>query len=329
MEQQTTPQAEAKPDLVPLTEASDQDIEKFLENPQGGVDEEMPDGDDSAEESDSAEADEETEGSKESEAEESPKQEAAEEAESEEETTKPTEEKTSEVDSNAALHEENEVLRERVKQQEQFIQRRNSQFGEVRKEYLKIKEGLQAGLAEKAQTDPAAAIEDRLKIERIDQQLEMLDAQQTEMNQVHETQKVVLGHIKPSEVPFDAMVETLKSEVSPEWLQNFVKNPYAAKVTTADFIIQLHRRTHAETLLRKVVAAYQRLEKSSKGAAPAKPTKAEEVLRNVEKAVRAGPSVTAASGNAASKETYDLDPSQMSDAEIEEFLKRNPARKKR
>lgn len=323
MEQQTQTPAESKPELVPLHEASDADVDEAVKNnplpkQDGAYEEDEPvevpsDADaETVNEQDGQEATEED--TKAEEAKESDQQDDAKKEES-----KPEPERD--------LQDENEQLRERVEQQERFIQQRNTQFGEVRKELRQIRASLQEGLKEKAEVDPAQAIEDKLNIEKIDRKLEEIDSQQSVMNHVHETQKIVLAHVKPSEVPFTEIVETLKSEgVNGEWLRNFEQNPYAAQVTTADFVIQLHRRVRAEGLLKKVVAAYKKLE--AKGKTSEKPTKTETVLKAVEKAISSGPSVTAAAGGGASKETYDIDPTQLSDSELDNLLKKY-ARKRR
>lgn len=321
MEGQETQPVETKPELVPLHEASDADVDEAVKNnpvtKEEPAEESESDGEESTEDAEKVESEDSSEVT---EGEVQTEPDAQVDAKDEEPQQKSTEE----------LQKENEKLSAQVEQQERFIQQRNTQFGDLRKELVQIKAALQNGLKEKAEVDPLAAMEDKQQIDLINQKLGEIDGQQATMNRVHETQKIVLANIKPSEVPFEELVGTLKADgVSAEWLRTFETNPYAAQATTGDFIIQLHRRVRAESLLRKVVAAYQKLEAEGKQPkVAAKPTKTETVLKNVEKALRTGPSVTAAAGGGASKELYDVDPTKMSDKEIEEALKKYPYKRR-
>lgn len=292
----TTPQSQEQ---VPLHEADDADIEAYLQNALKEEKEEVavedaPPADESSEPQKEADQTEETPEAKEA----------------------PPADVTTLQKQIAELTEKNRKLETEADSRELFVKRRSQELGDLKKQLREAQSKLKEGIDELAIESPAKAIDRLQKVQKIDEQIEGIDQEQTEITRVHEAAKTFAKHVKPDEVTIDDMVQSLaEDKIDPHFIQAFRQNPF--KVASADSLIQMAKRAKAEKALRSLVPLVKNLVEENKKL-KAKP---QEVLKKVNEAARQVPGVTAARGNSAAvTRTVAADPTSMSDAQIEEFL---------
>lgn len=219
----------------------------------------------------------------------------------------------------ARIRAKNEQLRAAIAKQNAYVQRRSSEIGELRKQLRVAQAQLAEGLNEKFIESPNDAMDAKLQIRANQQILERLDEEESALGARTENFKLVSTHIQPDEFDVTAMAESLARDgIDKEHVSEFMKDPFS--FTDGTTLIQLAKRTYAENIARKLWAHVQELQgyvQSLRGQ-PAK------VLENIQHATAQKP-MTAASGGSRqqSKANVDnLDVSRLSDAEIDEFLKR-------
>lgn len=217
-----------------------------------------------------------------------------------------------------------EVTREEFdKQQRQLeglellVQRRTSDLATLRNKLAEVNDKLRKTLKEKFEESPEQALDIRDKIKENEALIAEAQTEEEQLSQVVEKQKLVSRYVKPGEVSEDDVVATLVGDGIPEQAaRQYVKNPYV--VSDPQTIIHLHNRAKAEAALRKLIpltkALYDERKKSKNGAA--------DVMKEIDRVARQTPHLTAASsGTVKASKSPNVDPAEMTDAEIEEFLK--------
>lgn len=275
------------PEYVDLPDASDEDIAAFLENA----------------------------GNEESQAPVAPQQ--ADPAQQETEAEQPEEEPKVEQ---AQSKQDNEAIREQLKQQELFIKRRNSEIGELRRQLKTAQEQLQTTLDEKFYESPTQALADARKIEMAQQKLSELDAEEQALTNQHQAQ-VLLAHHVGGDVDLEAIGQSLVADGMPqEFVEQFKRNPYQAALP--ETLIQLAKRASAEKRVRQMEEALQQLVPYTQKLLEERKQLPQHVLKNVSSALRQAPQVTGSAGGTGQLGgNRAVDPSMMSDAELMEFLK--------
>lgn len=217
-----------------------------------------------------------------------------------------------------SLQEEHKRTLAQLEQQETFIQRRNNEVGELRKQLTQSKGQLEQALGEKWVENPAEALKDAQKIQELDKEIKDLDQNMSTVQTIHERQKTFLNHINPGAVDFGEMVRCLQDDgIDAQYIEGFKQNPYL--VADGAELIHLAKRAQGRTALRELVKTVRTLQNQIK-ALKGKPN---EVLKKVQNAAKVSPQVTAAKGSANGKTNNSFNPALMSDAEIDEFLKEN------
>lgn len=206
----------------------------------------------------------------------------------------------------APVNTEVEKLAKQVADKEAFIQQRNAEIGELRRQAASLQEQLAKVNPEELDDlytmNPSEAVNQVLAIRENQARLEQLEWQA----QVKENETVIKDFVPDFEDLMDDMAETLKEmKYAPEVIQNFKNNPYAGQPA---ILVNLAARAKLAKENKSLKAEIELLKK-----APG------EVLKKVEQAARQ--SLTAATGKAGgsaaitSKQVH-----QMTAAEIEAAL---------
>lgn len=242
----------------------------------------------------------------------------------------PTEEKPEEVAEVKEPEQEKEVvepekvvlekseydkIQQQLKDKELFIQRRNTEIGDLRKQLEAKRQTLENELETFDQFDPRGIAQREIQLAQTTQQLADL-----QVKEVIETNRVVLKDRYPN---FQELVDDM-SEIATgdlkglgyddttisQLLSGFKANPYAEQTGT---LLNLADRARLNRENRELKSKLKDLEKQP-----------EEVLKKVEKAFNTRPTVTASAGQAsASKQVVASDQiSILSDAELEEMIKK-------
>lgn len=305
----TPSEGETHDEFVPLPDADDADIDAFLNKARSDLETPI-----TPEEAEAPETEEEGELAADTEEDE--------EAPPPEEKPKKRKEKKENV---STLKETNpqeyaERLERQLAQQETFIQRRNQELGDMRKAHREAVKALEAKLADKMQDDPVAAAKDIQEISENTRREELLGREQSQLNHIHESHKIVSAHVKPEDgVTLDDMVHALEIDgVDPGYVHQFKANPYLAMEAGA--IIQLAKRVRAEKYVAGLIPYAQELQKKV-AELEKKPS---QVLNKVGKALNETPRLNGSSGGSSPsiRSNANIAPTSMTYAEIEEYLKR-------
>jgi len=222
-------------------------------------------------------------------------------------TKQPAKQEAAEADETpapAAIDEkaEKERLMAYIKQKEAFIQKRNQEIGALRKQFAEQNEKLSENLDEKYIENPREAIKADQKIRDNEKILEDLDEEEQKSIQYHTRQKVVAQNLRPDEANMDDMINVLKGDgLPPEFIQAFRANPY--EQAQAETIIQLGKRAHSEKLLKQLVGYTKKLleeNKTLKG-------KPNEIAKKIQSTLREPARVTAKGGTTATAKTPSID----------------------
>ena len=212
--------------------------------------------------------------------------------------------------------EEHEKLLKQVKDKEAFIQRQAAEVGERRKreqQLLSEMENLKGIIRDKSIEDPLAA----------HQAAALLQSHNNELQQIHmrdgiERNKAATLQVVPTfDTLVDDMAEIAKSDgINDELVQAFRSNPYAEDPGT---LINLAKRAEAARAIKErdteIAALKTRIAELEK--------KPGQVVKNIEKALKEGPTITSGSGQATSVKTP-IEPTQlalMTDEELDKFIK--------
>lgn len=219
---------------------------------------------------------------------------------------------------NEAREAQYRTLIQQLEQQEQFIKRRNSEVGLLRKERQQLIEKLRAGLDDKFAESPSEALRDREIIQQTEQELAQIEQQHAVEAMRHHNEKVVAQHLNPNDVQISAMVDVLKSDNLPDnVIHQFVADPYGS--VSADALIHLAKRAYERQQLQHLYQYAKRVTAERdklKG-------KASSVLSRVQRVSRQTPTITARSGGSSATHGRDIseaDVTKLSDDELEQLL---------
>lgn len=239
----------------------------------------------------------------------------------------PQPKQSEEVDDRVTLSRaELEELQQRVqkqerenRQKEEFIQRQKQQLGEARQEAKRYRAQLEGKLEDA--TSQAEAYQILRQIEKTDEAIEQIDGREAHIDTVRQTYETVSSAVDLNQVPIEDVVETLRGDgLNDQQINTFFQNPWQADPSA---LVQLFRRSKDRTELKKHQKALQDLVplterlfeelKKAKG-------KPERLLSEVSKAMKAGPSISASSGNSSPKRGLaDVDVTKMSSDELDQL----------
>lgn len=228
-----------------------------------------------------------------------------------------------------AILAENERLKKEGNQKELFIQRRNNELGDLRKQLTdrrtqlaQARDQLANGLEDRFAENPVQASNDRDQIKALNDQLEILDQQETRATRITEAQTFFLRQVDTDQVSVDDVAEVLRSDgLQDNFVNQFKANPW--EFTTPEALVQMGKRamdrknfiqadSDRRTLANYVISLEKQIEGLKK--------RPGQVMQNVQRHLNASPVVTSAS-SASAKKSIDLDPTRMSLAEIDAALK--------
>lgn len=291
---------------VPISEATDQELDAFLEQ-----DSEV---DQSAEPQEVAPEEEETTTAAADE-EEAPEEDAQDEPKRETSTTEV-------ADRQAQLEAENQKLRAQMEAQRLFIERRSTEYGELRKQNQHYIAQLNEGLEDILVENPVEGHRRLLQIQKLEEQNEQIDKTNLTMVQKFQAQKVVLDHLKPDEWDLEGMSKALEADkIDPNYVQAFRRDPLG--VARPETIIQLARRVKAESLLSRLVTHTKTLMKEKESLEKRLKSAPTDIARRIDEIGKRPPQVMSKAGKTTKARPVDAraeDISNWSNEQIEEFL---------
>lgn len=204
-----------------------------------------------------------------------------------------------------------------LEQKEAFIQRRNNELGQSRRELAEANAYLKKLISEDSFESPAHAAEAVIQLRENQKELEAIETEQQQTQYLDQWHGTVRRFVDPRQVHIDDAVEILREhQVDSGTIENFRRDPArAAGPLEAVYLFEAAKwRKTAKSLVSYVQKLQGDLEKS-KG-------KPEQVLRSVDKALRSSPQITGSAGASSSRKSgKDTDITKWSDAELSEFLK--------
>jgi hypothetical protein len=217
--------------------------------------------------------------------------------------------------------EDYEALRKRVEGQELLLKRRTSDLAEVKKQLREFITQNTQNLDEQWLESPTQAYAKARQVEMAQQKLQEAEAEEEALTNAHQAQVLLEHHVGQDNLDLQAIAQSLAEDGMPqEFVQTFVRNPYQAALP--ETLIQLAKRASAEKKVRAMEQALQQLVPYTKQLLEERKALPQNVLKNVSSALRQSPQVTAAAGGTGQAGgPRSVDPSLMSDSELEEFLK--------
>lgn len=290
-------------EYVALHEAADEDIDAYLKK----VEAEMTDlaqapeeeGDDDASPIDS---DEEVPDEKEEEKE-------AETPKSQEEHTK------EELEAKLAQNEK------RLKQVEEFVQRRNTEVGNLRKQIRELSATLRERIDENV--DPKEVVEDTLKLKALEAKDQELESEVANLNKQHSAAQMLEKFAPGWTGLVDEMANTMAEDgIDERAVQAFKSNPLS--FAHGETLVVLANRAKERQALRQLFAITKKVVEENRKL-KGKPHR---VIEGVEKALKQIPSINGKlpGGSQGMDRIRRIDPTRMSDSELDEYLKRSVRR---
>lgn len=217
--------------------------------------------------------------------------------------------------------EDYEALRKRVEGQELLLKRRTSDLAEVKKQLREFITQNTQNLDEQWLESPTQAYAKARQVEMAQQKLQEAEAEEEALTNAHQAQVLLAHHVGQDNLDMEAIAQSLAEDGMPqEFVQTFVRNPYQAALP--ETLIQLAKRASAEKKVRAMEQALQQLVPYTKQLLEERKALPQNVLKNVSSALRQSPQVTGSAGGTGQVGgNRAVDPSLMSDSELEEFLK--------
>lgn len=220
--------------------------------------------------------------------------------------------KQPEIDLEAVIAKQDKAL----KQQESFIQARNREVGELKKQLLATKAELKAALPNMMAEDPEKGLDIRDKIKEIDDSIAENDAELEAMTREHVAQRTFASYVKPGEVELEEMVQVLKDDgLDAGFIQQFAANPFSQ--AHPETLVHIAKRAKAEKYLKIVAKAYMELQKQVQKNT-AKPSA---TMARIDKVANKIPRLTASQATGAKRSELSGDPGKWSQAELSAYLK--------
>lgn len=280
--------------LIELTDATDADLEAFLRADQEGVAEVSQDHPQEASEP-------------------APVMEAKQE--------QPKAEEPEQEAPKAPSVEELEAVKARLAQAEKYAKQRGTEIGELRK-------ALRESIAERASQAKDLEMDNPREAARLDREIDedrakeyKLQQEEERLARVHDAYQTVPRYVKPEEMDVEAIrAELLQDGLQPEWVGQFIPNMFEQALP--ETLIHLAKRAYYGKIIRALVPELQKrdariaeLENKSRG-------KSENILSGIKKAASSPPPlVTSSSATQASGRAPSIPLDQMTDAELDSYLK--------
>lgn len=216
-----------------------------------------------------------------------------------------------------------QAIQKQLEGLELHTRRRVSEFGEVKKQLRQFIDNASQGLDEKFLESPTQALAQARQIEAAQQKLQETEAEEQSLINAHQAQVLLHHHLGADGVDLDAIGESLASDGLPqEFIQSFKANPYQAALP--ETLVQLGKRAAAEKKVKQMEAALAQLVPYTQKLLDERKNLPQNVLGKVQSALKQSPQVTgSAAGTGQVSGTRAVDPTQMTDEEIAEFLKNN------
>lgn len=223
-----------------------------------------------------------------------------------------------------ALHKSIEEKEKSRQQQKAFIDRRNAEVGQYRKELKALRDEKQRTLDDKFMESPSEALKDAQAIQAIDNDLQKLEHEEKLLTHVHEAFEVVSKNVDLEKVSVEDVRSTLEEDgFTAQQIAQFLENPYAN--ARGETLIQLFKRAQERSrsyqlqeALNKIAPFTRQLMKENESLK----AKGPRLLNEVDKALRKGPPITSANGNAgAPRSISNIDVTKLSDSELSDVMK--------
>lgn len=286
----------AQEEMVSIEEASLEDLDAFLEKNVGNSDEESDDEDTSEELALDTEPEEEPE-----------------------EETQKGDEKDAKIKDLELKYEELKRRRQVERQQrETYIRRLKDQLGARRQSTLaEIETRRKALSSDKFLDDPLTAVDQRLQLKEVEDQLKSIEAEEQAADYAIRNQEIFEHHVDPEEISVDDMAATLARDgVDPLVIQQFRQQPFMA--ADGQVLVHLARRAKAEKLLIQVTEFAKQLQTRVQQLEG----KPKQVLEKVSKQLKVPPRMGAGATSSPRTSFSDRDISEMSDDELKSLEKK-------
>jgi hypothetical protein len=213
-----------------------------------------------------------------------------------------------------------EAMKRKLEGQELLIKRRTSEIGEIKRQLQQFIQNTAQNLDEKFYESPTQALQQARQLEMAQQKLQEAEAEEQSLTNAHQAQ-VLLAHHVGGDIDIEAIGESLRSDGMPdEFIEQFQRNPYQSALP--ETLIQLAKRASAERKVRQMEEALQQIVPYTQKLLEERKQLPQHVLKNVSSALRQAPQVTGSAGGTGQLGgNRAVDPSLMSDAELQEFLK--------
>lgn len=218
-----------------------------------------------------------------------------------------------------------EKLERQQQKDQEFINRRNTEIGQLRKQLAEALAEGQSNLESKFYENPKEALELAESLKEVKGAMASLDKEEAVLRHVQETHELIAASIDPSSIDPDALVAVLKADgLDDGQIKQFMEQPYLS-VRHGETLVQLLRRADAhkrlaktETTLNQLVAYTEKLlEENAK--LKAKPGN---FLNKVNEALKVSPPMATKSlPKKGFSATEDVDVTSLSDADLAELRK--------
>lgn len=214
-----------------------------------------------------------------------------------------------------------DAIRKQLEGQELLIKRRTSEIGELKKQLKAFIENTAQTLDEKFYESPTQALAQARQVEMAQQKLQEVEVEEQNLTNAHQAQVLLAHHVGADGIDVEAIGQSLMADGMPqEFVEQFKQNPYQAALP--ETLIQLAKRANAERKVRQMEEALQQLVPYTQKLLEERKQLPQHVLKNVQSALRQAPQVTGSAGGTGQLGgNRAVDPAQMSDQELLEFLK--------
>lgn len=212
-------------------------------------------------------------------------------------------------------------ITKKVDGQELLLKRRTSDLAEVKKQLREFIQQNTQNLDEQWLESPTQAYARARQVEMAQQKLQEAEAEEQALTNAHQAQVLLEHHIGKENLDMEAIAQSLTEDGMPEeFVKTFVTNPYQAALP--ETLIQLAKRASAEKKVREMEQELNQIVPYTKQLLEERKQLPQNVLKNVSSALRQAPQVTgSAGGTGQAAKGRAVDPSLMTDSELEEFLK--------
>lgn len=215
----------------------------------------------------------------------------------------------------ARQHEEIARLREQLVQKERFIQHRNTELGELRKENRTYRGQLEEGLREKYDLAPDEAVRDQLEIDRLKKEDQTLEVEQRSLQCRAQVDRAIQDIVYP-EINQDIAAVLVQDGYDESAIRDFMSDPYSK--ATPGMLVNLAKRAAGE---RKASHWFNEFQKASAEVQRLR-GKPSQVLNQVERELRRTPKMNnRADSSPKQANLSDKAIHTLSDRELEELLK--------